>query len=94
LARLLGFRSEVPVSRHEHSSTAPDLQTALSYEAIFRVPISELFPGAYRVVLAGIEEQLASMEEALQQSTVKGRGAAIIARKLEFLCERKIQKPN
>jgi hypothetical protein len=63
--------------------------TAFGYEIIFRVPISELFPGLYQTVAVGIEERLAKMENELHQSTLKGRSAIPIACKLEFLCERK-----
>jgi transcriptional regulator with XRE-family HTH domain len=91
LARLLGYRTEVPVSRHERSVTVPNLRTALGYEVIFRVPISELFPGLYRSMEAGIEQRIAKMEDQLQQSTAKGRKAEPVARRLEFFCERKIQ---
>lgn len=94
LAQLLGFVSEVPVSRHERSETVPNLLTALGYEVIFRVPVSELFPGLYRSVEAIVEERLTILEEDLQQSSAKGRKAALIARKLEFSCERKIQPTN
>jgi len=94
LAQLLGFVSEVPVSRHERSETVPNLLTALGYEVIFRVPVSELFPGLYHSVETVIEERLAILEEDLQQSTAKGRKATTTARKLEFSWERKNQTPN
>lgn len=89
LAAVLGFLTEIQVSRHERSVTIPGLMIALGYEAIFRAPISEIFPGLYRAVEAGIEDRLEDMENELQQSTVKGRKAASIARKLEWLWERK-----
>lgn len=94
LAHLLGFRSEVPVSRHERSETVPNLLTALGYEAIFRVPVSELFPGLYETVNAGVEERLARIEAELHQSTAKGRRAASVARKLEFFWERNNLESN
>ena len=89
LAEVLGFVCEVPVSRHARSITVPNLLTALGYEVIFRERVSEMFPGLYQTVEAGIEERLTRLESELQQSTAKGRPAAVIARKLEFLCERK-----
>jgi DNA-binding XRE family transcriptional regulator len=89
LALIAGFDTAYPVSRHERSATLPALMVALSYEIIFRAPIHELFPGLYRSVEARIEERLAEMEEELQQSTTKGRKAAFIARKLEWLNERR-----
>lgn len=94
LARILGFVSEVPVSRHERSLTVPNLLTAIGYEVIFHAQISTLFPGLHRTVEAAIEERLAKLEEKLHQSTVKGRSAEIVARKLEFLCVRKLAPPN
>ena len=89
LAQILGFRCEIPVSRHERSMTVPSTLTALGYEVIFHVPVAQLFPGFYGTVEAGIEEQIARMESELQLSTEKGRNAAFIARKLEFFWERK-----
>jgi transcriptional regulator with XRE-family HTH domain len=94
LANILGFRSEVAISRHERSDSVPDLLTALGYEAIFRVPISELFPGMYQTVAVGLEERLAKLEDELHQSTAKGRNAAPIARVLEFLVMRKNTDSN
>jgi hypothetical protein len=72
----------------------PNLLTALAYEVIFREPISDLFPGLYQAVEAGIEERLTKMEEELYQSTAKGRDAVPIARKLEFLRARKSGESN
>lgn len=89
VACILGFRSGVPISRHERSKSVPDLLTALGYEAIFRLPISELFPGFYEAVAVGIEDRLATIESQLYRSTAKGQEAVPIARKLEFLVERK-----
>jgi transcriptional regulator with XRE-family HTH domain len=94
LGHILGFRSGAPISRHERSDAVPDLLTAFGYEAIFRVPISELFPGLYQAVEVGIEERLAEIEDELQQSTAKGREAVPVARKLEFFCERKNPESN
>ena len=94
LSKILGFLTEIAVSRHERSDTVPHLLTALGYEIIFRRPISELFPGLYQTVEVGIEARLAALEKELHQSTAKGRAAAEIARKLEFLCERKEIEPN
>jgi transcriptional regulator with XRE-family HTH domain len=94
LAHILGFRSGVPISRHERSGSVPDLLTAFGYEVVFRVPISKLFPGLYQTVEVGIEERLAKMEGELHESTAKGRAATPIARKLEFLGERENHESN
>jgi transcriptional regulator with XRE-family HTH domain len=94
LAQILGFRSGVPVSRHERAESVPDLLTAFGYEAIFRVPIVQIFPELYDTVEAGIEERLAKIEDELGQSTARGRKAVPVARRLEFLCGRRNPELN
>ena len=92
LAQIVGFLTGFSVSQHERSATIPALLIAVSYEIVFRAPISELFPGLYRTVEERIEEQLSSIEDELQESTAKGRRAAHTARKLEWLWERRNQE--
>jgi hypothetical protein len=65
---------------------------ALSYQAIFQVPVSDLFPGAYEATKQVIEERLAKMKDDLHQCSAKGRSAAMIARKLEWMWERENQE--
>jgi transcriptional regulator with XRE-family HTH domain len=45
LARLLGCRTGSKVSRYEHFKQEPSLRTALACEAVFRIPVRELFAG-------------------------------------------------
>jgi DNA-binding XRE family transcriptional regulator len=89
LAHIVGYVTQAPVSEHERSVTIPALLIALSYEVVFRVPLSELFPALYRTVEFNIEEELTKIESELQQSAAKGRRAAYVARKLEWLWERR-----
>jgi DNA-binding XRE family transcriptional regulator len=88
LAKLIGYLSHSQVSSHERAETLPSLLIALGYQAVFRVPVAELFPGIYETVNMGIEERLAAIESDLQQSTIKGRRAQAIARRLEWFYER------
>jgi transcriptional regulator with XRE-family HTH domain len=88
LGRLLGYPDEGPVSRHERLCSVPPLRIALGYQAIFQIPISELFPGEYERIKQDVEERLAELERTLQQSSEKGRSATRIARTLEWLWER------
>jgi len=67
----------------------PTLQVALGYEVTFGASAKELFPRLYEEVKKRTEERLAKLEYDLQQLTTKGRQANAVARKLEFLCERK-----
>ena len=50
IAFLLCAHSGSKVSRYERFARQPSLQTALAYEAIFGVPIQELFTGIYQKV--------------------------------------------
>jgi DNA-binding XRE family transcriptional regulator len=88
LAHLLGYPDQGPVSRHERLCSVPPLMIALGYQAIFHVPVSDLFPGAYETTRQAIEERLEQLKDDLHQSSAKGRSAAMIARKLEWMWER------
>jgi hypothetical protein len=67
----------------------PVLLVAIGYQVIFRAPIQQLFPGTYEAVRQNIEDRLSEFEAELQQSSIKGRRAAMIAQKLEWLWERR-----
>ena len=88
LARILGTVTPSQVSRHERSVTPPNLLTALGYQAVFRQPISEIFPGFYHAVEMAVSERIQELENELGNSAAKGRAAAPIARQLEWICER------
>lgn len=88
LGKLLGYPDEGPVSRHERLRSVPPLRIALGYQAIFQIPVSELFPGVYERIKRDVEARLAELERTLQQSNARGRDAARIARTLEWFWER------
>jgi transcriptional regulator with XRE-family HTH domain len=94
LAEIVGLLTETQVGRHERLHTIPSLMAALSYQAVFRVSVAELFPGIYETVAQGIEERLLAIESTLQDSSARARGAHITARKLEWLNERKDPAPH
>jgi transcriptional regulator with XRE-family HTH domain len=89
LAKIIGYLTTAQVSKYERAEILPPLLVALAYEAVFRRPVAELFPGIYETVRKEIEEHLDKMETELQQLTAKGREAQITARMLEWLWERK-----
>ena len=91
LAELIGIIAHHQVSIHERSVAFPSLIAALSYQAVFRVPVDELFPGIYEPILKSIEERLSEMEKDLHDSAASGRTAEAIARRLEWLCSRRNQ---
>jgi|SRR6185369_8038123 len=55
VAALLGVAGGAEVSRHETFRRMPSLATALRYEAIFGIPVRELFAGEYQKVELAIQ---------------------------------------
>ena len=45
VAYLLGVRSGTKVSRYERFSRLPNLETALAFEALYHMPVADLFAG-------------------------------------------------
>jgi transcriptional regulator with XRE-family HTH domain len=52
VAFLLGCHHGAKVSRYERNARQPGLETALAYEALFGVPVRELFGGIFEKVEA------------------------------------------
>ena len=89
LAELVGFIAHHQVSNHEQFSTIPTLLVALSYQAVFCIPVAELFPGLFETVRQNVEDRLLTLEKTLQDRAAKGRKAKVIARKLEWMARRR-----
>lgn len=89
IAEILGTVRDQQVARHENTRALPSFLVAIGYEIVFRASIEELFPGAYETVRQGVEERLAEVKQRLRESASKGRAAADVARKLEWLETRK-----
>jgi transcriptional regulator with XRE-family HTH domain len=94
LAVLLGFTSDLAISRHERSKAIPHLLTALGYEVIFGAKIADQFLELHLSVESVTEQRLQELEARLQALDAKGRNAACIARVLEFLCMRRNPELN
>jgi transcriptional regulator with XRE-family HTH domain len=88
LALLIGYADEGQVSRHERSKSIPPLIVALSYEALFRVSVSVLFPGLFEALAERIEERLTEFEEELGKRAASGRKANTTAQKLIWIKKR------
>lgn len=88
VARILGYLHGGEISRHERKKVLPSLHIALRYEALYRAPISTLFPAQFEEAKQEIEQRLASLIDDCKQSTARGRAAAMIARKIEWAWER------
>jgi transcriptional regulator with XRE-family HTH domain len=81
LARLLGCRTGTKVSRYEHFKREPTLRTALAYEAVFRIPVRELFAG-----LGDVAERDVAMHARRLARVLKARhNAKHVAQKLGAL---------
>jgi transcriptional regulator with XRE-family HTH domain len=63
VAYLLGVASGSKVCRYERFTREPGFSTALAYEAIFQVAVSELFPGLYQRIEAGVRARAKRLME-------------------------------
>ena len=81
VACLLGVTSASKVSRYERFTREPGFYTALAYEAIFRRPVSELFPGLYQK----IEAEVRARAKTLLEKKHDGKPSHITARRREAL---------
>jgi DNA-binding XRE family transcriptional regulator len=89
LGRILGYQNEFPISKHERFHATPTLATALGYEIVFRIPVSEIFAGLKELVEEDVEQRMMELGTTLGKRGVNDPRAAMIARKLEWLSERK-----
>ena len=80
-AFLLGVKSGAKVSRYERFQRLPNLKTALALQALFGVPVAELFAGVYEQV-----EKETSDRARILESKMEGAAAnKSNARKAELL---------
>jgi DNA-binding XRE family transcriptional regulator len=89
LGSVIGYRDAEGVARHEKSLIAPSLELAISYELIFRVPVSEIFAGLRDQVAAEVELRLERLEQQLGERSAQDRNALVTARKLVWLTARR-----
>lgn len=66
----------------------PTLLTALAYEAVFRVPIAEIFPGIAEGVEQEIDRNLREFEKLLRKRASVSDSHAV-SRKLDWISERR-----
>jgi transcriptional regulator with XRE-family HTH domain len=87
VAFLLGCEDGSQVSRYEKRRHLPPLETALACEAIFGVPIAELFAGVREGVKKSIEQRRLELRARLQAKPAQHRKALATAHKLRWLTE-------
>jgi len=88
VAFLLGCENGAKVSRYEKRRRLPPLETALACEAIFGVPVSELFAGVREDIGKDIARRRAALKTKLQADTLEGSAALMNAHKLRWIEER------
>jgi transcriptional regulator with XRE-family HTH domain len=88
VAFLLGCEDGTLLSRYEKRRWLPPLETALACEAIFGIPVGELFAGKRQEVGRNIEKRRLELKARLQAKTLKGGAAQINAHKLRWLLGR------
>src|SRR5256885_1885575 len=88
VALLLGNHSGAQVSRYERRKRLPPLRTALAWEAIFNVPLSELFAGLRESVGDDIKKGLVELRSKLEKGGMKGNELFESAQKLRWLSGR------
>lgn len=59
VAHLLGAREGTKISRYEHFSRIPELETVFALEVIYGVPARELFAGIYNKACRSVTERAA-----------------------------------
>ncbi len=82
---LLGRQNGAQVSRYEKRRRLPPLETALACEAVFGVPVSELFAGISEATNKDIRKRMLELRLKLQSKTVKGSELIVNAHKLKWL---------
>ena len=85
---ILGYPNEGQVSRYERFHSRPPLAVALQYEALFHVPVSTLFGGAYESAAASVNERLTAFEASLKLPAPHRKRERGQQRKLEWLLSR------
>lgn len=81
MAQLLGCKDATNVSRYENLKHLPPLKTALMYEAVFGVPVAELFAGVYQQV----EKEVSKRARALMYKLEKANSNRKTTRKADLL---------
>ena len=88
VAFLLGCRNGVQVSRYEKRRCVPLLATALACEAVFGIPVAELFAGVRERVGREVDKRLLELKSKLQTKVCKRSEGRLVAQKLHWFADR------
>jgi transcriptional regulator with XRE-family HTH domain len=81
IAFLIGSQSASKVSRYEKMTREPELKTALALEAVFKCPISDLFPALFEQIQAAVRRRA----KRLGKKALKATSRSLKARKSEAI---------
>ena len=85
VAFLLGAENGSLLSRYEKRRRLPPLETALACEAIFGVPVAELFAGVREDIRKDIDKRRAALKTKLEAETPHGSASPMTAHKLKWI---------
>lgn len=89
VALVLGSEDRGAVSRYERGHHLPPLPVAIALEVLFVVPVTELFSGLREGISGVVEERLSKLEAELGARSARDPQAAITAKKLLWLMDRR-----
>ena len=87
VAFLLGRKDGAQFSRYEKRHRLPPLRIALACEAIFKVPVAELFAGVRESVNRELSNRVGKLNTDLQEQRHQGKHGRVTARKLCWLSD-------
>jgi transcriptional regulator with XRE-family HTH domain len=85
VAFLLGWKHGEQLLRYEKHHRIPPFRIALAFEAIFKVPVTELFAGANDSIVGEIGTRIETLTAELQKRNDRGKEARHTARKVSWL---------
>jgi transcriptional regulator with XRE-family HTH domain len=85
VAFLLGRKNGALLSRYEMHRRLPPLRTALAFEAIYKTPLADMFPGIRDSVARETSERIARLGLHLQIGGDPKRHKRLIARKRSWI---------
>lgn len=87
VAFLLGRKNGAQLSRYEKQRRLPPLRTALAFEAIYKIPLAELFAGLRESVGHDTAERIAVLNADFQADSDSKRQRRLVARKRSWIAE-------
>jgi transcriptional regulator with XRE-family HTH domain len=88
VAFLLGWKHGEQLARYEKRRRVPTLPIALACQALFEIPVTELFAGTNDSIVLEMEARIATLTAELEKKGGQGKDARLTIRKLSWLTAR------